>query len=74
VIGSAETCLGLKITRVQMKLLRRGRYCAPIAERKGKSAGGEIHLEDDDTRLREAPQPGLSTCEKDSGKSTKNRE
>jgi hypothetical protein len=55
-----------------MKLLRRGRYCVPIAERKGKSAGGEIHLVVDDTRLREAPQPGLSTCVKDSGKNRKN--
>jgi hypothetical protein len=57
-----------------MKLLRRGRYCAPIAERKGKSAGGEIHLEHDDTRLREALQPDLSTCEKDSGKISEYRE
>jgi hypothetical protein len=28
----------------QMKLLRRGRYCAPIAENKRKSAGLRIHL------------------------------
>jgi hypothetical protein len=57
-----------------MKLLRRGRYCAPIAERKGKSAGGKSHLDDDDTRLWEAPQPGLSSCQKDSEKSKKKRE
>jgi hypothetical protein len=29
----------------QMKLLRRGRYCAPIAENKRNSAGLKNHLE-----------------------------
>jgi hypothetical protein len=54
-----------------MKLLRRGRYCAPIAERKGKSAGVKNHLEENDTRRGGVPQAGLSSCVKDSGRSEK---
>jgi hypothetical protein len=34
----------LKLQIFQMNLLRRGRYCAPIAERKRKSAGLSNHL------------------------------
>jgi hypothetical protein len=57
-----------------MKLLRRGRYCAPIAERKGKSAGVKNHLDDDDTRLADGPQAGLPSCAKDSEKYVKKHE
>ena len=48
-VGSSELC-----SKIQMKLLRRGRrgapVGAPVAERKRKTAGGKIHLEPEDTR------------------------
>jgi hypothetical protein len=55
-----------------MKLLRRGRYCAPIAEGKAKSAGGKNHLEKNHTRLAGARQPLVRKFEKDSRKNAVN--